>query len=95
MIVKVVQKEEVKPSTYFHEMFVEAERIEVQFHKDQPADGGADWSYTDLTVTPEGPQPVYMIRSWSKATGYEIGYVRSGRIFLINGEGKTIDKYVL
>lgn len=95
MIVKIVHKNKVKPGEYFHEMLVEADRIEIAYHKDQPEDGGADWSYTDQPVHPPGPRPVYIIRCWTRPNSYEQGYVRGGRIFLVNNQGKTIDRYTL
>lgn len=95
MIAQIVHKGKVEPGEYFHELLVEADRIEVQFHKDQPEDGGADWSYTDQPSHPPGPRPVYMLRCWSRPTAYEIGYVWGGRIFLMNDKGKTVRKYTL
>lgn len=97
MIVKVTAKEKIKPGEYFHEMFIEADRIEIQFHKDQPTDDPErDWSYFDGQAMNE-TMPVYVIRSWQAypQQKFEVGYVWGGRIFLINDSGKTIDKYTL
>ncbi len=96
MIVKMVQKERPEAGEPFSHFFIEGDRIKINFYPDQPGDGAADWSFGEY-ISSEEPSPVYIIRSWKTwpHEGYEIGYVRSGRIFLINDAGKTVDKYVI
>ncbi len=97
MIIKLVGKSS-EAGEYFSTLYLEADRVEVQFHKClDDAGGNVDWSYTDQQSHPQGPLPGYYIRTWSRwpSQNYEAGVVRSGRIFIMNGEGKTVDKYVI
>jgi hypothetical protein len=96
MIVKVVPKTGVKAGSHFNHLFIEGNRIEISFHKDQPSNTESDWSYSENKVFPE-EGPCYCVRSWKAwPTGtYEVGYVWKGRIFLVNDAGKTVDKYVI
>lgn len=96
MIVKIVPKERTPAGESYRHFFVEGDRITITFYPDQPGDGAADWAYGEF-ISSEEPSPVFIVRSWKSwpQEKYEIGYVRSGRIFLINDAGKTVDKYVL
>lgn len=94
MIAKVVQNDEGPAAgSYSHEMLVEAERIELRFQNAHPNLDSFDWLYTDQQIVPDDAF-VCVIRSWSRwpSESYEDGIVVSGRIFLINSQGKTIDR---
>lgn len=96
MILKVVQKDG-ESDKYSHEMFVEADRFEIQFIPNQDAFSERDWMYTDQSTIPDGEIPVYCIRGWTAwpQEKFEVGYVVSGTMYLINDSGKTVDKYTI
>ena len=96
MIVKIVEKERPAAGAYVHELMVEGDRIEVEFQRDQPGYEDADWSYSGLATQPESG-PAYLIRIWKAwpPDSYEVGIVRSGRIFVMNNAGRTVDRYVI
>lgn len=95
MIVKVVAKESVVPGEYYHEFLVEADRVEIQFHKRYEDSGEADWYFTDQVV--DHGVAALLVRAWHAwpHDKFEVGVVRSGRVFVVNDSGKTVDKYVI
>jgi len=96
MIVKITQKEGAGPYGYFHELMMEADRVEVQFYRGMPISEEPNWLYTDLPIQPDGG-PVFVVRCWKAwpKDSYEMGVVQSGRIFVVNDAGKTVDKYTI
>jgi hypothetical protein len=98
MIAKIVARNRFSDEEYKHEIYLEAGRIEIRFQREwtSKTEKAYDWVYADTSGIPSG-LPFVEMHTWKtgNATYYGQGAVLAGQIFLMNDDGRTIDRIVV